>query len=133
MKKALYIALALVISLSLASCGNSDADRSDNTKDGVLGDGFEEDMDKLKDDIRDAGNDITNGGNVGGGTQDGSTKDNNTSTGTNGTNGTNDTGTTGGVPGTSGMGGANGTGTETPRTTLPGSYNSRGIHNDLAR
>ncbi len=95
MKKALYIVLALVMALSLVSCGNSDADRSDNTKDGVIGDG----LDDLKDDLRDMGEDITGSMGTGG----------NNGTGTNGTTGTNNGTSTNGNTGTTGTNGTNGT------------------------
>lgn len=39
MKKAILLLLVLTLVLSLAAC-MSDADRSDNTRDGVLGDGL---------------------------------------------------------------------------------------------
>ena len=98
MKKAYYIVLSLIIALSLAGCGNSDADRNDNTKDGVIGDGLGEDMKDLGDDIRDAGDDILGGGNVGSGTQNGSTDGNRSSTGTNGNGGTGANGSTSSRP-----------------------------------
>lgn len=100
MKKALYIVLALVMALSLVSCGSSDADRSDNTKDGVIGDG----LDDLKDDLRDMGEDIT--GSMGTGGNNGTTGTNN-GAGTNGNNGTNGTNGTTGTNGTAGTGSAN--------------------------
>ncbi len=91
MKKAVSIVLSLLLVLSLAACGNSDADRSDNTKDGVIGDGLGDDMRDLGDDVRDLGDDIFDGsdrnatdnrdGNVNGGA--------NGNTGTTGTNGAN--------------------------------------------
>lgn len=110
MKKAFYIVLALILALSLAGCGNSDADRSDNTKDGVIGDGLDglnrdlDDvgrdiggaMDDVGRDIRGAVDDITRGG---------SDTRNNTN-GTNGTMGTN--GTTNGANGANGTYGTNG-------------------------
>ena len=84
MKKAVSIVLSLLLVLSLAACGNSDADRSDNTKDGVIGDGLGDDMRDLGDDIFD-GNDRNatdnRDGNVNGGA--------NGNTGTTGTNGAN--------------------------------------------
>lgn len=126
MKKAVYIALALVMALSLVACGNSDADRDDNTKDGVIGngendlerglddigDGIRDGVDGLGDGIRDGVDDIT-GGNAGHGTENGGTN-----SGMNGTNGSgmNGTGTTGnranGSAGT-GVNGAPGAGTYT--------------------
>ena len=85
MKKAVYIALALLLSISLVSCGHSDADRGDTTKDGTIGDGLKEDIrdvgDDLKDTADDIKDDITGGGNVGTGTQNGSTDANNSATG----------------------------------------------------
>lgn len=131
MKKAVYIALALVFSLSLAACGNSDADRNDNTKDGVLGDGLEGDMKEMGDDIRDAADDITGGGNVGGGTENGSTDENNSSNGHSGTgngttgkgsmgNGTTGNGNMGnGTTGSNGTGGMNGAGGTNGSTSRP--------------
>ena len=47
MKRALIIALALSAVLGLAACGDT-ADRSDNTKDGVIGDGLKQDMQDMK-------------------------------------------------------------------------------------
>ena len=102
MKKTLYIVLALIMALSLVSCGSSDADRSDNTKDGVIGDG----LDDLKDDLRDMGEDIT--GSMGTGGNNGTTGTNN-GTGTNGTTGTNNGAGTNGNNGTTGTNGTNGT------------------------
>ena len=63
MKKAVYIALVLALTLSLAGCRNADADPGDTTKDGVIGDGLETGLDEIgddiRDDVRDVGRDLT--------------------------------------------------------------------------
>lgn len=122
MKKAVIIGLSLLLVLSLAACGNSDADRSDNTKDGVIGDGLGEDMRDLGDDMRDIGDDLFDGG---ASNDRNGTSDYNGATGGQGTGTSGHTGNSGNTGNTGGMGTAN-PGGETPNY-------DRGVKNDLIR
>lgn len=115
MKKAVTIGLSLLLVLSLAACGNSDADRSDNTKDGIIGDGLGEDMRDLGDDMRDIGDDLFDGG---------ASDDRNGASNYNGATGGQGTGASG-YTGNGGMGTAN-PGGETPN-------HDRSVKNDLIR
>ncbi|MBQ3952064.1 MAG: hypothetical protein II668_05830 [Oscillospiraceae bacterium] len=101
MKKLIITALCLVCALGLCACSDT-ADAGDTTKDGVIGDGFRDDLNDMKNGLEDM-LDGEGGRNDNYGTN--GTYGNNGTNGTNGTTNGNVNGTTNGTNGT--MGGAN--------------------------
>lgn len=102
MKKAIALLLSAVLALGLAGCMGT-ADRSDNTKDGVIGDGLRDDVNDVKNGL----DDMMDGDRTGGS----GTANNGVTNGT--TGGTVNNGTTGGTANRS----ANGTAGAANRTT----------------